>query len=43
VIENIDGQAVRTFSWRGRADERVVWGGEGDNGELQPDGIYFYS
>jgi outer membrane protein OmpA-like peptidoglycan-associated protein/flagellar hook assembly protein FlgD len=43
IIENLDGQPVHTFSWRGRADPRLVWTGRGDDGSLQPDGIYFYS
>lgn len=42
VIENIDGQTVQTYTWRGMADPRLVWTGRGEDGALQPDGIYFY-
>jgi outer membrane protein OmpA-like peptidoglycan-associated protein/flagellar hook assembly protein FlgD len=43
LIEDIDGRAVRSFSWRGLAEARIQWGGRSDAGELVPDGIYFYS
>jgi flagellar hook assembly protein FlgD len=43
TIENIDGKSVRTYSWRGRADAKIQWGGRADEGELVSDGIYFYS
>ncbi|MBN2552543.1 MAG: gliding motility-associated C-terminal domain-containing protein [Spirochaetales bacterium] len=43
TIEDIDGRSVRTYSWRGRADAKIEWGGRADEGELVADGIYFYS
>lgn len=43
TIEDIDGRSVRTYSWRGRADAKIQWGGRADEGELVTDGIYFYS
>ncbi len=43
VIENIDGQPVQSFSWRGPADPRLVWNGRGGEGNLESDGTYFYS
>ncbi|UCF97744.1 MAG: OmpA family protein [Spirochaetaceae bacterium] len=43
TIENIDGRGVRTYSWRGRADAKIEWGGRADSGELVADGIYIYS
>jgi len=43
AIEDIDGRSVRTYSWRGRADAKIQWGGRADEGELVADGIYFYS
>lgn len=43
IIEDIDGRMVRSYSWRGRADAKIEWGGRADQGELVADGIYFYS
>jgi len=43
TIEDIDGRSVRSYSWRGRADAKIEWGGRADEGELVEDGIYFYS
>ena len=43
TIEDIDGRSVRSYSWRGRADAKIEWGGRADEGELVADGIYFYS
>jgi outer membrane protein OmpA-like peptidoglycan-associated protein/flagellar hook assembly protein FlgD len=43
TIEDIDGRGVRNYSWRGRADAKIEWGGRADEGELVADGIYFYS
>ena len=43
TIEDIDGQSIRTYAWRGRADAKIEWGGRADEGELVADGIYFYS
>jgi flagellar hook assembly protein FlgD/outer membrane protein OmpA-like peptidoglycan-associated protein len=43
VIEDIDGQTVRSFSWRGVADAKFQWDGRTDAGKLAPDGIYLYT
>jgi outer membrane protein OmpA-like peptidoglycan-associated protein/flagellar hook assembly protein FlgD len=43
AIEDIDGRSVRNYSWRGRADAKIEWGGRADDGQLVADGIYFYS
>ncbi len=43
AIENVDGQPVRTFSWRGAAEARIQWDGRSDAGKLAPDGTYLYS
>jgi outer membrane protein OmpA-like peptidoglycan-associated protein/flagellar hook assembly protein FlgD len=37
------GEPVRTYSWRGRADERLSWEGRTAAGRLLPDGVYTYS
>jgi flagellar hook assembly protein FlgD/outer membrane protein OmpA-like peptidoglycan-associated protein len=38
-----DGEEVRTYSWRGRADARLSWEGRTEAGRLVPDGTYSYS
>ena len=43
IIEDIDSQLVRSFSWRGVADARIQWDGRSDAGKLAPDGIYLYT
>ncbi len=43
TIENVDGQPVRAFAWRGVADPRIQWDGRTDAGKLAPDGIYLYT
>ncbi|MBN1837485.1 MAG: OmpA family protein [Spirochaetales bacterium] len=43
LIEDIDGNSVRGYSWRGSADAKLQWDGLDDQGQLSPDGIYFYS
>jgi len=43
TIESVDGQPVRSFSWRGTADARIQWDGRSDAGRLAPDGIYLYT
>ena len=43
VVEDRDGRAVRTYSWRGGVDPKLEWDGRGDDGQLAPDGIYFYT
>jgi len=42
TIADYKGQAVRAFSWRGRADDQLVWAGRGDSGMLLADGKYSY-
>jgi outer membrane protein OmpA-like peptidoglycan-associated protein/flagellar hook assembly protein FlgD len=37
------GDVVRTYSWRGRADERLSWEGRTAAGRLVPDGVYAYN
>lgn len=41
-IKNAKGDVVKSYSWRGTADTKVVWDGHGDNGLLVPDGTYSY-
>ncbi|MGA2977435.1 MAG: FlgD immunoglobulin-like domain containing protein [Spirochaetia bacterium] len=43
VIRDSAGKDVKTMVWRGRADDKWVWDGKGDDGALLPDGIYVYS
>lgn len=42
TVADYKGNAVRSFSWRGRADDQLVWAGRGDNGMLLEDGKYSY-
>ena len=42
-LEDETGREVRSFSWRGRADSRLVWNGQDAAGRLLPDGAYIYS
>jgi len=42
TIENVDGQPVRSYSWRGVADAKFQWDGRTDSGQPAPDGIYIY-
>ncbi len=42
ILTNAFGQTVRSFSWRGRVDSKMVWEGRSDDGRLMPDGIYSY-
>jgi len=37
------GKDVRTFVWRGRADDKFEWDGRDDDGKLLADGVYTYS
>jgi flagellar hook assembly protein FlgD/outer membrane protein OmpA-like peptidoglycan-associated protein len=37
------GKDVRTFVWRGRADDKFEWDGRDDDGRLLADGDYIYS
>ncbi len=41
-IVNASGLAVRTFEFRNSAPRDLVWDGTGDDGSLQPDGVYRY-
>jgi flagellar hook assembly protein FlgD/outer membrane protein OmpA-like peptidoglycan-associated protein len=43
LITDIDGRTVQGYTWRGRADAKIQWGGTSDTGQPVPDGIYFYS
>jgi flagellar hook assembly protein FlgD/outer membrane protein OmpA-like peptidoglycan-associated protein len=42
TIRSADGKDVKTNVWRGRADDKWVWDGKGDDGTLLPDGLYVY-
>jgi len=42
TIADDEGKAVRVFSWRGMADDKLVWAGRGDTGMLLEDGRYSY-
>ncbi len=41
-ILNIKGDVVKTFTWRGKADSKLVWDGRGNDGNLLSDGKYTY-
>ena len=41
-IVNSSGQVVRTFELNSAAPRPLVWDGTGDDGTLQPDGVYRY-
>lgn len=41
-ITKPDGSKVRTWTWNGQADEKLLWDGLGDDGTELPDGIYRY-
>jgi flagellar hook assembly protein FlgD/outer membrane protein OmpA-like peptidoglycan-associated protein len=43
TIENLDGQAVRTYGWRGVADAKFQWDGRADSGQPAPDGFYLFT
>jgi flagellar hook assembly protein FlgD/outer membrane protein OmpA-like peptidoglycan-associated protein len=43
VIKDPAGKELKTLVWRGRADEKWVWDGRGDDGSLLPDGTYSYA
>jgi flagellar hook assembly protein FlgD/outer membrane protein OmpA-like peptidoglycan-associated protein len=43
TIRNSAGKDVKTAVWRGRADDKWVWDGKGDDGTLLPDGLYVYA
>jgi flagellar hook assembly protein FlgD/outer membrane protein OmpA-like peptidoglycan-associated protein len=43
TIENLEGQAVRTYGWRGVADAKFQWDGRADSGQPAPDGFYLYT
>ena len=42
IIEDLDGQPLRTLTWRGRADAKIQWTGHLEGGLLAEDGMYFY-
>jgi outer membrane protein OmpA-like peptidoglycan-associated protein/flagellar hook assembly protein FlgD len=33
-------KVVRTYRWKGKPEGRLSWGGQGDDGQLLPDGVY---
>ncbi|MFW5685910.1 MAG: FlgD immunoglobulin-like domain containing protein [Spirochaetota bacterium] len=41
-IVNASGRAVRTFTFADTDPEPLVWDGRGDDGAIQPDGVYRY-
>ena len=41
-ILNASNRPIRTFEFRNSAPLRIVWDGTGDDGEIQPDGVYRY-
>jgi outer membrane protein OmpA-like peptidoglycan-associated protein/flagellar hook assembly protein FlgD len=43
TFKDARGKDLRTFVWRGRADDKFEWDGRGDDGTLLPDGQYAYS
>jgi flagellar hook assembly protein FlgD/outer membrane protein OmpA-like peptidoglycan-associated protein len=43
VIENADGEVVRTLAWERTPPAELVWDGRGDTGTREPDGDYRYS
>ncbi|MGD0784169.1 MAG: FlgD immunoglobulin-like domain containing protein, partial [Candidatus Aminicenantales bacterium] len=43
TFKDSDGKDVKTFVWRGRADDKFEWDGRGDDGRVLPDGLYAYS
>ncbi len=42
TFKNGAGDDVKTFVWRGRADDTFEWDGRGDDGKILPDGTYSY-
>lgn len=42
AIYDAQGKKVKTFSWVGTADSKVVWNGRGNNGLVVPNGTYTY-
>ena len=43
TFKSAGGKDLRTFVWRGRADDKFEWDGRGDDGSLLPDGAYTYN
>jgi len=43
TFKSTSGKDLRTFVWRGRADDKFEWDGRGDDGSFLPDGAYTYS
>jgi flagellar hook assembly protein FlgD/outer membrane protein OmpA-like peptidoglycan-associated protein len=43
TVKSPAGKDVRANVWRGRADDKWVWDGKGDDGALLPDGLYVYT
>ena len=41
-ISGANGKVVRTWTWNGRPDPKLVWDGTNDEGALVPDGAYSY-
>jgi flagellar hook assembly protein FlgD/outer membrane protein OmpA-like peptidoglycan-associated protein len=41
-INSLNGEKIRSYSWRGRADSQLVWDGTTDQGTLAADGSYTY-
>lgn len=35
-------EAIRSYQWAGRPDERLIWDGRAPDGTLLPDGVYHY-
>jgi flagellar hook assembly protein FlgD/outer membrane protein OmpA-like peptidoglycan-associated protein len=42
-IQDVTGQAVRTFTWSNAEPPAFSWDGKTDQGVLAPDGVYSYS
>ncbi len=42
TIRNIEGTAVRTFTWQDASPPNIDWDGKTDDGVAAPDGVYSY-
>jgi outer membrane protein OmpA-like peptidoglycan-associated protein/flagellar hook assembly protein FlgD len=42
-IVSSEAEEVRSYSWRGRPEERLSWDGRTATGRLLPDGVYSYT
>ena len=43
VIADADGNAARSYTWRGAPEEKIVWDGRDESGDVAANGSYIYT